>query len=154
MNSQTMIAPTLSLPGQGRVLRAFGEEVIMHLEAQQTGGAFSLWTEITPPGGGPPPHYHFNEDECFVVQEGQLSFFVEGQWRDVPVGSVVYAPRDSVHTFKNVGKEPSRLLVSTSPGGFETFFSRCAEEFAKPGAPDMQSIVEISAEHGIHFVEP
>jgi quercetin dioxygenase-like cupin family protein len=152
MNSQTLMAPTLSLPGQGRVLRAFGEEVIMHLEAEQTGGAFSLWTNITPPGGGPPPHYHLNEDECFVVQEGSVSFFAEGQWREVPVGSVVYAPRNSVHTFKNVGQQPARMLISTTPGGFETFFSRCADEFAKAGAPDMQRIVEISAEHGIHFV--
>ena len=153
MNSQTLMAPTLSLPGQGRVLRAFGDEAIMHLEAEQTGGAFSLWTNITPPGGGPPPHYHLNEDECFVVQEGSVSFFAEGQWREVPVGSVVYAPRNSVHTFKNVGTQPSRMLISTTPGGFETFFSRCADEFAKPGAPDMQRIIEISAAHGIHFVQ-
>jgi len=25
----------------------------------------ALWTEITPPGGGPPPHYRLNEDELF-----------------------------------------------------------------------------------------
>jgi quercetin dioxygenase-like cupin family protein len=153
MNSQTTMAPILALPSTGRVLRAFGEEVIMHLEAQHTGGALSLWTNITPPGGGPPPHYHLNEDECFVVQEGRLSFLTEGQWREVPVGSVVYAPRNSVHTFKNVGDRPSRMLISTTPGGFEKFFSRCADEFAKPGVPNMQRIVEISAEHGIHFVQ-
>jgi hypothetical protein len=58
-----------------------------------------------------------------------------------------------VHAFKNVGDKPSRMLVSTSPGGFETFFSRCAEEFASPDGPDMERIVEISAEHGIHYVE-
>jgi quercetin dioxygenase-like cupin family protein len=153
MNSQTMISPILSLPSEGRVLRAFGEQIIMHLEAVHTGGALSLWTEITPPGGGPPPHYHVNEDECFIVQEGQVSFLTDGQWREVPVGSAVYAPRKSVHTFRNVGKQPSRMLVSTSPGGFENFFSRCAEEFAKPSGPDMNRIVAISAEHGIHFVQ-
>jgi hypothetical protein len=45
------------------------------------------------------------------------------------------------------------VLVSMSPAGFETFFSRCAEEFVKPGGPAMQRIVEISAEHGIYFVQ-
>jgi len=107
---------------------------------------------LTPPGGGPPPHYHINEDEWFVVQEGRVSFFAEGQWREVPAGSVIYAPRNCVHAFKNVGDQPSRMTVSTSPGGFEHFFSRCAEEFASPGGPDMQRIVEIGAAHGIYFV--
>jgi quercetin dioxygenase-like cupin family protein len=153
MNTQTLVAPTITLPGQGRGLRAFGDEVIMHLEGEQTGGTLSLWTEITPPGGGPPPHYHLNEDECFVVQEGRVSFLADGQWQEVKAGGAVFAPRGSVHTFKNVGDQPSRMMVSTSPAGFETFFSRCAEEFAKPGGPNMERIVEISAEHGIHYVQ-
>ena len=114
----------------------------------------SLWTNITPPGGGPPPHYHVNEDEWFVVQEGRMSFFADGQWQEVRAGGVVFAPRGSVHTFKNVGDQPSRMIVSTSPAGFETFFSRCAEEFANPEGPNMERIIEISAEHGIHYVHP
>jgi quercetin dioxygenase-like cupin family protein len=148
IDSQISMAPTPSFPGQGRVLRTFGDEVIMHLEAKHTGGALSLWTNITPPGGGPPLHYHLNEDE-----QGRISFYAVGQWREVPAGSVVYAPRNSVHAFKNIGDQPSRMIVSISPAGFENFFARCAEEIAKPGAPDMRRIVEFSAEHGIHFVQ-
>jgi hypothetical protein len=44
------------------------------------------------------------------------------------------------------------MLISTSPAGFELFFARCAEEFKKPDGPDINRVVEISAEHGIHFV--
>ena len=154
MNPQTLIAPTLRLAGQGRVIRAFGDEVIMHLEGADTGGALSLWTNITLPGGGPPPHYHDNENEWFVLQEGRVSFLVDGKWQEVKAGGVVFAPRGSVHTFKNVGDQPSRMIISTSPSGFETFFSRCADEFAKPGGPNMERIIEISAEHGIHYVQP
>jgi quercetin dioxygenase-like cupin family protein len=153
MNSQTLLAPTFRLPVQGRVIRAFGDEAIMHLEGADTGGALSLWTNITPPGSGPPPHYHLNEDEWFVVQEGRLNFLIDGQWQEVKAGGVVFAPRGSVHTFKNVGDRPARMIISTSPSGFETFFSRCADEFAKPDGPNMERIVEISAEHGIHYVE-
>ena len=142
----------VNLPSQNRTLHAFGEKVVVHLDGKLTGGKQALWTEITPPGGGPPPHYHLNEDETFFIQEGRVSFFADGQWREVPIGGAVFAPRGSVHTFKNIGDEPSRMLISTSPSGFEVFFSRCAEEFAKPGGPNMQRIIEISAEHGIHFV--
>ncbi len=46
------------------------------------------------------------------------------------------------------------MLVHTSPAGFETFYSRCAAEFAKPSPPDMARIVQIAGEHGIQFVTP
>ena len=154
MNPETNKKVQVLPPGEARTLRAFGEEVTIHLDGTQTANAKTLWTEVTPPGGGPPPHYHANEDETFFVQEGRVSFFAAGQWREVPPGTAVYAPRGSVHTFKNVGDKVARMLVSTSPSGFEKFFSRCADEFAKPGGPDMQRIVNISAEHGIHFVQP
>jgi hypothetical protein len=29
--------------------------------------------------------------------------------------------------------------------------ARCQEEFQKPGGPDMERVLAISAEHGIHF---
>ena len=61
-------------------------------------------------------------------------------------------PRSTVHTFKNVGEQPSRMVIAATPSGFENFFARCAEEFAKPGGPDMSRIMEIGVAHGIHFL--
>ena len=87
-----------------------------------------------------------------MVQEGEMSFLVDGEWQPAGAGSVVFAPRGSVHTFRNVGETPSRMLVLTQPSGFETFFARCAEEFKQPGEPDMDRIVAISSEHGIYYV--
>jgi hypothetical protein len=66
---------------------------------------------------------------------------------------VVFMPRSVVHAFKNIGDTDGRLLVTTYPAGFEKFFGHCADEFAKPGGPNMDRIVAISAEHGIHFVQ-
>ena len=118
-------------------LHAFGEEVTIHLDGERTGGKLTMWTEIPPPGGGPPPHYHVNEDEAFRVLEGQVAFFSDGEWREVGPGGAAYMPRGVVHTFKNVGNQPSRMLISTTPSGFEKFFARCADEFAEPSGPDM-----------------
>ncbi len=63
-----------------------------------------------------------------------------------------FVPRCELHTFKNVGEQNSRMLPFTAPAGFDVFFPRCAEEFAKQGDPDMTRVFEIAAEHGIHFV--
>ncbi len=140
--------------GTGETLRAFGDEVTVKLGPAQTGGAFVLVEAVTPPGGGPPLHYHLNEDEVFMVQEGTAEFWVDGQWQRLETGGVVYAPKGKVHTFRNAGTGPCRQWILATPAGFETFFARCAAEFAKPQGPDMQRIMEISAEHGIHYVDP
>ncbi len=140
-------------PDGAKVLHAFGEEVKIHLEGDRTAGNLTMWTEITPPGGGPPPHYHLNEDETFHVLEGRIAFLLDGKWHEVGPGGAAFMPRGVIHTFKNVGDRPSRMLLTTTPSGFEKFFARCAAEFAKPSGPDMSRIIEIGAEHGIHFLQ-
>ena len=136
-----------------RVLQAFGEEMTILLDGERTGGKLTMWTEVTPPGGGPPPHYHSSEDETFHVLEGRVAFLVNGDWQEVGPGGAAFMPRGVVHTFKNVGDQPCRMLVMTTPSGFENFFARCAEEFAKPAGPDMSRIMEIGVKHGIHFLQ-
>jgi quercetin dioxygenase-like cupin family protein len=136
-----------------RVLHAFGEEITVLLDGEGTGGRLTMWTEITPPGGGPPPHYHLNEEETFHVIEGRVGFLVNSEWNEVGPGGTAFMSRGLVHTFKNAGDEPSRMLIMTTPSGIEKFFARCADEFAKPGEPpDIAQLVEIGAEHGIHFL--
>ncbi len=152
MNYNPAFPPTVVPADSGRILHAFGEEVIIHLSGEQTDGRLCLWTEIVPPGGGPPPHVHLNEDEWFFVQEGRFSFLVENAWRELSAGGAVFLPRSAIHTFRNSGDATGRLLVATTPAGFETFFARCAEEFGRDGGPDMARITAIAADHGIHFV--
>jgi quercetin dioxygenase-like cupin family protein len=143
---------TILRKDDAQVLHAFGEEVTIHLDGERTGGKLAMWTEITPAGAGPPPHYHLNDDETFHVIEGRVAFLLNEAWNEVAPGGTAFMPRGVVHTFKNVGDQPSRILVMTMPSGFEKFFARCAAEFAKPGEPDMSRIIEIGVEHGIHFV--
>jgi quercetin dioxygenase-like cupin family protein len=98
-----------------RVLHAFGEEVTILLDGERTDGALTMWTEITPPGGGPPPHYHLDDDETFHVIEGRIAFLLNGEWNEVGPGGAAFMPRRVVHTFKNVGDEPSRMVIMTMP---------------------------------------
>jgi quercetin dioxygenase-like cupin family protein len=153
MNNQPAPSTCIVPPSGGKVIRAFGEEITVHLGAAETGGKFTMFTDVIPPGGGPPPHTHLNEDEWFYVLEGRVEFLKNNAWTEVPVGTAVFVPKGVVHAFRNPGDKPLRMLLHTAPSGFETFFARCAEEFAKPGPPDMARIVAIAAEHGIQFAK-
>lgn len=146
--------PSIVSLADAKRLSAFGDEVVIHLSGEQTGGQFCLFTSITPPGGGPPPHYHEHEDEWFMPLEGEVEISVDGQWQRLDIGTAVFVPRGTVHTFRNAGKSKSHLLTQTLPSGFETFFEKCSMVFATPGPPDMDRIIQIAADHGIHFVQP
>lgn len=151
-----MSTPSISLtrPGTGKVLQAFGDQVTVLLSGEQTGGAFTMFEVVAPPGGGPPPHCHHNEDEWFLVQEGRIELWQHGTWTEVPAGTAIFLPRGIPHTFRNPGDSPLRMLAHTSPAGFDVFFARMAEACADPAGPDMAKIEQIAAEHGIEFLPP
>ncbi len=151
---QTLVVP----PDGGKTIHAYGDTAQIKLSGEQTNGSMVVALSSTPPGGGPPPHRHHNEDEMFLVVEGCIRYFANGQWTEpLKPGSIVYTPRGAVHTFQNVGETPCRQWIIVTPSGFEQFFSKSAEVFAAVGAggpPDMFRILAISDEYGIEFVPP
>ncbi len=114
--------PAVILPNKAEPLRAFGDEIYVHLGGAETGGKYTVFTDLTPPGGGPPPHYHNNEDEWFFPLEGRVEFFLNGEWNEVPMQTVVFIPRGTIHTFRNCGESTLKMLTHTSPAGMEIFF--------------------------------
>jgi mannose-6-phosphate isomerase-like protein (cupin superfamily) len=141
-------------PDAGRNLTAFGTTAQFKLEGAHTAGRLCLGLAVTPPGGGPPPHVHHTDDELFIVVEGQLEVWSDAGWVPAPAGSVVYLPRGSRHTFRNVGATPSRHWVLTTPSGFEEFYRGAAEIFAVSGVPDRQKLGALAAKHGYEFLPP
>ena len=146
------VQPAIVQPGMGRELHAFGEVLSVVLDGERTNRTLTVMFDTTPPGSGPPPHFHTREDELFLVVEGRISFFVEESWTEVAPGGAVYLPRGTTHCYRNIGTTPSRQWILTTPSGFEEFFARCADEFASPGGPSMEQIVGFARDQGIEFV--
>jgi mannose-6-phosphate isomerase-like protein (cupin superfamily) len=136
---------------EGRTLHAFGHAIVVLLDGKQTGEKFTAFINISPPGGGPGPHYHEREDEWFYIVEGQVSFLINGAWVDMFPGDCVYSPRGSVHAFKNKTDQPIRVFMNIAPAGFERFFAEVAEEWSQPER-DASRIAAISDKYGIHAV--
>ena len=121
-------------PGEGRrSLWVMGEMVTCKVTSDQTSGAYSLFEITTQPGDGPPPHVQHWEDEAFYVLEGDYGFLDGARTIRAGVGSLIYVPRGNLHTHKNVGEGPGRMLVSQTPGGaHERFFEELPENPAAP----------------------
>ena len=138
---------------EGTMLEAFGDRLQVKLGGEQTQGSLAVCLYTVSPGGGPPPHLHFQEDELFLIIEGHIRFLLNDEWTEgFGAGTVVYMPRGSVHSFQNLSDTPGRFWIITKPSGFEQFFTRCADVFAHSGPPDIARIVAISAEHNIEYI--
>ncbi len=141
------ITPSASAP----LIRAYGDEIRVHLSGQHTGNAFTMFTDIAPPGGGPPPHFHVAEDEWWYVLDGQAEFLEGGKWTAVGPGGAVFMPANTTHTFRNAGTTPLRNVILTSPSGIEDFFRESELEFERGATPELARLLAIGAAHGIHF---
>ena len=71
--------------------------------------------ELEPGFGGPDPHSHDDHIDSFYVLDGEVDFFVEGEWLRLPAGSYVAAPLGVTHTFANKGDARARLLNIHAP---------------------------------------
>jgi mannose-6-phosphate isomerase-like protein (cupin superfamily) len=146
-------------PGDGRSLRVLGEVLTYKITSERTGGAYSLFEVVSEPGGGPPPHVQHREDETFYVLEGEYEFLDDdGRIIRVGKGSLVYVPKGTLHTYKNIDDKPGRMLVSQTPGGLhERFFEEIGElatdecRLVSEGSVDIKKIAVIAAEYGIEI---
>ncbi len=73
-----------------------------------------------PPGDMPPLHVHRAEDEGFYVLEGEMTVFHPGEEVRLGPGDFTLTPRGTPHTYR-VGEGSARVLVTSTPGGFERF---------------------------------
>lgn len=89
---------------------------------ERTGGAFGVFLIEIASKSGPPAHIHRGEDEFFYVLKGEFHFKLGERIVSAPPGSFVFAPREKVHTFQNIGPEPGLLLISVTPAGLEKLF--------------------------------
>ena len=152
--STVTVKPLTVGPDEGRIYDHLGgEKMTVLLSAQDTGGNFALFIDEVPPGAGPPPHVHHNEDETFYILEGELDIQVNDNKFTAPVGTTVFLPKGIPHTFHNSGSQTVRALVVLSPGGLEGFFAE-VEPLVTQAEPDMAAIVKMAAKYGIEALLP
>jgi mannose-6-phosphate isomerase-like protein (cupin superfamily) len=112
-----------SLPtGEGERIWIVGDTMTLKATGESTGGGLVLLENLTAPGGGPPPHVHTREDEFWFVLDGTFEIRIGDEVHSLGPGGFAYAPRGTVHNFRNTADTPSRVLVGFTPAGMEGFF--------------------------------
>lgn len=73
---------------------------------------------------GPPPHFHKYLKESFLIMEGEMEFFVNGDLTTVKAGESVDLPPGTLHTFSNKSDHACKWVNIHSPKGFRKFFEQ------------------------------
>jgi len=131
-----------------------GGTMTLHLTGAQTGGAFCLLEDRMPPGHATPPHVHRDEDEAFLVLEGELDVVVAGETTTVRAGGSAFAPRGIPHQLRNTSGRPVRVIVVGTPAGFDAFVAAAGAPMADgpPPPPAPERLAAIAARFGIEVV--
>src|SRR4028118_591897 len=90
-------------PDGGDSVWLVGDRITVKLTSEDTGGAYCVAEEVSPPQGGPPPHIHSQEDETFYVLEGEVEFLLGEDTIVAGGGSCAHAPRGTLPHLTNVG---------------------------------------------------
>ena len=145
--------------GAGRTYWGPGDMYTFLVTGAESGGAYFAMEALVPPGGGPPPHIHWNEEETFYIVEGQCSIRLGEETVLAGAGDFVNVPRGTVHCFHNEGTETMRMILTFTPAGMERFFEETLQPVLDPtqDAPaDIDTIVaryvEAAPRHGLKFI--
>jgi quercetin dioxygenase-like cupin family protein len=128
--------------------------------AAATGGKMTIFRTTAPEGFSPPRHIHPDFDEVFLVEDGQVDFWIDGERRAAGPGTAVYMPRGVPHTFR-IMSETARILGVMTPGDFEGLFRELgvpagARTLPPEGAVpfDVPRVMAAQRAHGTEVVGP
>jgi mannose-6-phosphate isomerase-like protein (cupin superfamily) len=117
-----------------------------------TGGALFVFEHADMGRGGPPRHFHYEQDEWFYVMKGNFAFEVGDDAFTLRAGDSLFAPRMVPHVWAHVGETPGTLLLGVQPAGSLEAFFRAACEMPKPPTPEEAD--RSFAAHGMKVVGP
>jgi quercetin dioxygenase-like cupin family protein len=140
-------SPLHRAAGTGAMYLGPGDLYRFLVTGAETGGAYFAMEAIVPPGGGPPPHIHRNEDETFYIVEGECSLLLAEEWITAGAGDFVNVPRGTVHRFQNQGTEAMRMILTFTPAGIEKFFEETLERTLDPTAQIPDNVDAVAARY-------
>lgn len=122
------------------------------VSTDDTAGALFVFEHADMGKGGPPRHFHYEQDEWFHAVKGNFLFEVGDERFTLRPGDSLFAPRMIPHVWAYVGDTPGTLLLAVQPAGsLEAFFLQSAR-MTRPPTP--QEAEQQFAAHGMKVVGP
>ena len=120
------------------------------VSTDDTDGALFVFEHADMGKGGPPRHFHYEQDEWFYVIKGDFAFEVGDEQFTLGPGDSLLAPRMIPHVWAYLGDDPGTLLLAVQPAGsMEAFYLQSCEMTRLPTPEEADRMF---AAHGMKVV--
>ena len=154
-------APEVIAPGSGHHLHFLNHLATIKVRGG-VDGTMSVVEFSAPRGLGPPLHRHEDEDEVFVVLDGEVAFHAGEQVMMAGEGGIAHLPHGIAHTFQ-VHSPTARFVCVTASRAqvprFDLMVAALGTDVATPTLPepgpiDPGHVAEVCLAHGIQILGP
>lgn len=94
-----------------------GDTFYCKVSTMDTDGDLYIFESTREKPGGPPLHYHYEQDEWWYILEGEFLFKIGDQTFTAKAGDSLFGPRMIPHAFAKMNEGTSRLLIAFQPAG-------------------------------------
>lgn len=109
-----------------------GDKFFCKVSTSDTDGDLYIFESTRDKKGGPPFHYHYDQDEWWYIIEGEFLFKVGEQMFTAKAGDSVFGPRMVPHAFSKTSDGIAKMLIGFQPAGkMEECFKKISEGVTK-----------------------
>ncbi len=146
--------------GTHELLDVFGPTIEFLVSPDEGNDGFCVIRGTIPPGAFVPIHSH-RDVETFFVVSGEIEGLREGEsgfeWIRAKTGDFMLVPSGAKHAWRNVSKQPSVQLVTTTAKlgrWFQEVGRPATGKLGPPTADDLQRFISVSAKYGYWLATP
>lgn len=114
-------------PGEGTNYEWENDHTFVKVGAEHTGGAYTLMEDNLKASFALGLHKHETHAETFYFLEGEVDFYVDGDWIKATRGTLIHVPPSVPHACRTAGGQPAKMLMIYQPSGFDLFLAEMAD---------------------------
>ena len=135
-------------PGGGVRYDWARDHAFVKVSAADTGGAYALMEDNLKREFALGLHLHREHAETFYILDGEVDFFIDGDWMTATPATTVHIPAGIRHAVVLAPGQTGRMLMIFQPAGFDVYLSELARMSAAELA-DEKRMTELALKYDI-----
>ncbi len=113
-------------PGGGTNYNWSKDHTFVKVSAADTGGAYALMEDNLKLEFSLGLHLHRQHAETFYILDGNVDFYIDGDWMMATPGSTVHIPPGVPHAVTLPQGQTGKMLMIFQPAGFDQYLAHLA----------------------------
>ena len=114
-------------PGGGPEYDWSRDRTFVKVSGEDSGGAFALMEDNLKLEFSLGLHVHRQHAETFYILEGNVDFYIDGDWSTATPGTTVHIPPGIPHALVLQDGQTGKLLMIFQPAGFDGFLAEMSQ---------------------------